>query len=325
MNTTPTENHASWASKEGRALSLGKWGNLFMGAAGVLAAWVSHSQALLVDGLFALVGFTAAIFAARVSTSIRNLPDQQRPLGYAADESIYSTFRALSLLGLVAFAVGASVLNILDYATGGELPELRYGPIIIYCVVICLVCFGLAANHHFAWKSTGQQSDVLRLEKQAAFFNGITTVAAGVGLSVMPFLKGGPLGWVTPIGDSLIVLLLCGLVLGNYFADFMKGLGELAGVSVAETQIRSARNAVQILVDDIGGRLVDLSVIKFGRMFQVQVYFDPTEAIGTKAVDDLTRECDAELTKVLGQTNTVVLISRHGRVLPESETAAQAT
>lgn len=318
MESTSGKNRGSDARKEARALSVSKWGNLFMGAAGVLAAWASNSQALLVDGLFSLVGFAAAICAARVSVSIKNLPDARRPLGYAADESLYTTFRSLSLLGLIAFAAGAAILNIIGYSTGGVVPELRYDVILVYFVFIFLVCVGLAVTHHSAWVSTGRNSEVLRLEKKAAIFNGILTVAAGVGLSVMPFLKGSVLGWITPIGDSLIVLVLCGLVVGHYLADFRKGLDELAGVSVSADLVMSAQNVVQFLVDEIDGRLVDLSVVRYGRMFQVQLYFDPTEQISTKFVDELTRKCDSALSEVLGHTTTVVLISAHGRVLPES-------
>jgi len=316
---TQTQADASLATKEQRALAVSKWGNFFMGLAGVAAAWASHSQALLVDGLFSMVGFTSAIFAARVSKSIGLLPDDRRPLGYAADESIYTTFRSLSLLGLLVFAFCAAVLNIVDYASGGDVPQLNYEPIVIYLIVICIACFGLAANHHFAWKSTGQQSDMLRLEKKAAIFDGIMTVTAGAGLSATYYLAGGPLGWITPIGDSLIVLLLCGFVAGRYYSDFMKGIAELAGTSIAEDQVQKARRAVQIIVDETDGRLVDLSVVRFGRTFQVQVYFEPAEPITAAAVDDLTRKCDLALSNVLGRATSIILVSRHGRVLGDSD------
>lgn len=315
---------SSWNDTEQRALSIGKWSNLLMGLAGVLAAWLSHSQALLVDGLFSMIGFAAAVVGARVSASTQLVPDKTRPLGYAADESIYATFRALSLLGLVAFAAGSAVLNIVNYAGGGEIPALRYGPILVYFIVIGTVCFGLAANHHFAWKRTGKRNNVLRLESKAALFNGTMTIAAGAGLLVMPFLRGGPLGWMTPIGDSLIVLLLCVIVVGRYYADFMAGLGELAGVSVPGKQVLLAQRSVLPAVKDCGGRLVDLSVLKIGRSFQVQVYFEPDEPISARAVDAITRRLDAALEDSLGPTTTVVIISRHGRVLGE-ETAGHET
>ena len=126
---------------EQRALAISKWGNLFMGTVGVVAAVLSNSSAVLVDGLFSLIGFTAAVIGARISARVHLAPSRSRPIGYAADEAIYQTFRALSLLGLIFFAVGSAILNIADYVRGGEIDELNYGPLLAYFVVICVVCF----------------------------------------------------------------------------------------------------------------------------------------------------------------------------------------
>ena len=41
---------------EYRTMDLTRWANLAMGIAGVLAAWASNSQAMLMDGLFSLIG-----------------------------------------------------------------------------------------------------------------------------------------------------------------------------------------------------------------------------------------------------------------------------
>lgn len=100
-------------------------------------AWVSSSQALMLDGLYSLIGFTSAVLGSHVAAQTTRVADRHRPLGYAADESIFLTFRSLSLLGLVVFALINSGLNIVNYAIGGVIATLRYGPIIIYFIVIC--------------------------------------------------------------------------------------------------------------------------------------------------------------------------------------------
>lgn len=84
---------------EQRALKVGKWANLAMAIAGVAAAWLSNSQALLVDGLFSMVGFLSAIVAIRISGNTRLGADDTRPMGYAVEESIYQTFRVASASG----------------------------------------------------------------------------------------------------------------------------------------------------------------------------------------------------------------------------------
>ena len=46
---------------EKRSLATGMWANLFMGAAGITAAQLSNSDALMVDGLYSGVNFISAI------------------------------------------------------------------------------------------------------------------------------------------------------------------------------------------------------------------------------------------------------------------------
>ena len=70
----------------------------------------SASTATSASASAAAAASAAAVVGARVSASTQLAPDKTRPLGYAADESIYATFRALSLLGLV-LAIGMLVDN----------------------------------------------------------------------------------------------------------------------------------------------------------------------------------------------------------------------
>lgn len=322
MSKTGQDDSALRSHLEHRALSISKWGNLFMGAAGILAAWVSHSQAILVDGLFSGIGFLAAILAARVARSADRPADDRRPLGYAADESIYKVFRALSLIGLVTFASANAVLTIVAYFNGDPLPELLYAPMVLYFVLIALVCLGLAATHHFAWKATGSRSDLLQMEFKAALFDGIVTVAAGAGLLILPLLRDTQVGFLTPIGDSVIVLLLCALVVGRYLNDFKAGLGELAGTAASKDIETKARSIMDQAVARTGGALVDLSVLKVGRTYQVIAYFDPDAPVSAARIDQMTRDGEAEISRVLGPATVIILVSEHGRNLGPAAPAA---
>ena len=158
------------------------WGNLFMGAAGVLAALRSNSTAILMDGLFSLIGFAAALLGRRISRKVEAGPDRIRPMGYAADEALFSTSRAPSLLGLVAFAAASAGMNIYEHARGAPPPDLRFGPPLAYFVVVGATCLLLWALHRHAWSRTGRTSEILRLEVKASLFDGLMTAAAGAGL-----------------------------------------------------------------------------------------------------------------------------------------------
>lgn len=302
---------------ESRSLVIGMWGNLFMGVAGVLAAILSNSNAILVDGLFSLIGFTAALLGRKVSRKVDAGPDRLRPIGYAADEAIFTTFRALSLLGLVLFAISGAVMNIYNYATGHPPEPLIFEPLILYFIVIGMTCFLLWWVHRMSWKKIGENSDVLRLEAKAAAFDGIITAAAGAGILAILLLQDTALGVITPVGDSVIVLILCLTVVTQYYSDFMAGLAELAGVTAGPEHIAKARRAIRETLAMDGGRLVDLSILKLGRSFHVAIYYDPMRALGAQDFDKLTLDLEHALVRVMPLVEVVVLPTQYGRRWPD--------
>ena len=66
-------------------MDLTRWANLAMGIAGALTAWASNSQAMLMDGLFSLIGYASAVFVMRISKTAHLGPSCLRPFGDATD------------------------------------------------------------------------------------------------------------------------------------------------------------------------------------------------------------------------------------------------
>lgn len=313
MSTTPP---AKQQRLELLALTVAMWGNLFMALAGLLAGFLSNSNAIMMDGLFSMIGFFSALLGQRISRRLESGPDRLRPSGYAADEAIFVTFRSLSLLGLVLFAVTAAAKNIFDYLTGSPPEPLIFGPMIAYFALIGATCFGLWAMHYRAWRKTGRKSDILLLESRAAAFDGLITASAGVGLGIIYLLRDGPLAVIAPIGDLIVVLLLCLTVLGQYFGGFRTGLGELAGVTAAPEFIARARRALRPALLADGGRMLDMSVMKLGRSFQVTVYYDPGRPISADEADRLNLQMQHDVQETLPRSEVVLLITRYPRRWP---------
>ncbi|TRW98325.1 hypothetical protein FNJ84_05980 [Paracoccus sp. M683] len=302
---------------EARALTVAMWGNLFMAVAGVLAGFLSNSNAIVMDGLFSLIGFVSALLGRRISRKVEAGPDLLRPYGYAADEAIFITFRSLSLLGLVLFAVTSALKNIYDYATGQPPEPLIFGPMIGYFVIIGGTCFAIWAMHHNAWRKTGRQSEILRLEARASAFDGLITAAAGVGLGAIYLMREGPLAVIAPVGDSLIVLLLCLTVIGQYYGGFRAGLGELAGVTAPPDCIILARRTLRPALAKDGGRLLDMSVMKLGRSYQVTAYYDPGRPVTAAEMDELNLRLIRDMRDALPGSDVLLLVTEHPRRWPE--------
>ncbi|WP_165590749.1 cation transporter [Ruegeria denitrificans] len=302
---------------ESRSLLVAMWGNLFMAAAGLLAGILSNSNAIMMDGLFSLIGFGSALLGRRISLRIDAGPDNLRPFGYAADEAIFATFRSLSLLGLILFAVANALKNIYSYYNGLTPEPLYFGPMMIYFALIGVTCAILWGFHHFTWRRTGRCSSILRLEAKAAMFDGIVTAAAGVGLGAIYLYKDGPLASIAPVGDSIIVMLLCLLAIGSYVREFRGGLGELAGISASPAKLAAARRSLRAAIAEDGGTLLDMSVTKLGRTYLVSVYYDPDRPISAVEVDRLNLRMIRDARQALPGADVMLMISEHPRRWPE--------
>jgi len=298
---------------ESSALRVGMAGNLTMGVAGVAASILSNSEALLVDGLFSLVGFFSAMVAIRVGRQSSAGADAERPFGYAIDEAVFTTFRALSLLGLVVFAFTSAVARIVAYMGGTTSAPVKFEIIGIYTLVICLICAGLWFNHHLSWKKTGKASDILKLEARAAAFDGAITGCAGAGFGIVFLLQGTSLAFIAPVGDSIIVIVLCLVASGIYWADFKSSLGEVLGASASKDVVAKVRLAVADIVAKYDVDLVDVAVLKAGRTFSTAVYINPKQAISGPEVDAISAEIHTVLLGHFKRAEVLVIISETGR------------
>jgi len=297
---------------ERRSLELGKWINLLMAVAGVAAASLSRSDALLVDGLYSGVNFFSAIVAARVGEAVIRPPDRSRPFGYEAEESLYVTFRSLVLLGIIAFAALSAAEKVLTYATGGEVPELVFGPILVYVAAMVVLCLGLWAWHRHNWRRTGATSAILQTESRAALVDGAITAGAGAALLGVPLLGGTPLAGLIPVADALVVLVLSLVIVREPFGMFRQALREAAG-GAADTEVVSRlRKRARHLLESRSFSLLDLAVTRLGRRHIVAAYVQPGRPVSAGEADALGDEIEAACREERVSSRVVVIVSeRH--------------
>ncbi|WP_428650004.1 cation transporter [Roseibium sp.] len=294
---------------ERRALTIGKWANLFMAFAGLLAAWLSRSDAMLVDGLYSAVNFVSAIAAARIGSRVGLPPTRSRPWGHDFDEVLYVTFRSLILIGILVFAAYVSGAKIWTFFTGGTVPELIFGPIAVYAVVIVAICLALAVNYRRAFRKTGKRSAVLKTEARAALIDGALSLGSGAALLSLPFLQDTPLGPYVPIGDAVIVLLLILAIIWQPLAAFRTTLADLAGVSAPSGTFSKVSRAARDLARERGYLFHRAAVLQAGRMHYAAVYLDPVEAIRAEDIDGFRDLLSDRLEKLIGPTRVEIIVT----------------
>lgn len=297
------------AANETRSLSVGKWANLLMAGAGIVAAYASHSDALLVDGLYSGVNFVSAIIAGRVSMSIVKPADRRFPFGYDAYEALYVKYRSLVLLGIMAFAAFGSVSKIIAYANGQPIPDLVLGPILVYTLLMVAVCFGLAWWHHHNWQRSGRRSELLQIESRAATVDGVISAAAGGGLLSASLLTGTVLAVIVPIADSIIVLVICVLIVGQPARTFLDSLREVAGGSADPKTSQEVRRQIEALLADRPFTFLDVAVTKLGRGHFVVAYVKPDNPVSGEQADALRQQIEDDCIKLLPGTKAELVIA----------------
>lgn len=282
---------------EAQALAFGKWCNLFMCVAGVCAAYLSRSDALLVDGLYSGVNFLSAIVAAQVSLYVQKPADHRYPFGYEAYEALYVTFRSLMLIGILIFATFSSGQKIVTYATGGTVPELILGPIVVYSALMVAICMFVSWRYHKAWVAGGRQSELLQIEKRSALVDGMMSAAAGLVLALSPLLINTAIGGLVPVMDAIVVLVLVVAMIAQPIGMFKKAFLEVAGTSApSETQAFAADMVSEILTA-FPVRLVDMAVTKMGRTHFVVIYIAPETPITGHDIDRIRDQLIRALTE----------------------------
>ena len=270
---------------EQRSLRIGVGASAVMAVAGLSVHVLSGSYALLLDGLYSAVMVGSGLVAARISRNVVRPPDRAYPYGYDGQEALYVLFRSLVLIGVLTFAAAAGLGTVIDYAKGQPIAEVNLGPVALYSIAMVVICWGLAWCHYRDWRRTGAQSQLLLTEARAAKVDGLISGLTGLALLGAPLLRGTALQVLTPITDSLLVLVVSAAVLREPLQAFLTALGQTSGASAESDTIRSTRAALEDLLSGLSCWLLDLTVMQVGRTAFVVVYLNPSQPMDGAAID----------------------------------------
>ena len=116
----PTSTRTSTFRRERWALRFSAVAGLTLAAVASVVGPLSHSSAVLFDGLYGLLGVALSTFAAWVSRAIENGPTKDHPFGRDALTPLVIVLEAVIMLATSIFAVTASVMAVLGHH--GQVP-----------------------------------------------------------------------------------------------------------------------------------------------------------------------------------------------------------
>ena len=312
MNT----NIAQSVSKfEKRSFIVARWANLVMGIAGVAAAWLSHADALLVDGLYSGVNFISSLVAAKVGESVMRPLSKSRPFGQYVNEAIYVSFRSMILLGIMVFATVSAISKIIAYLSGNKVPELSFGIIVLYSIAMVAICLVSAYTHHRNWLKTGKRSEILKTECQASIIDASISAGIGVAYALAPLLRSTSLKFLLPVTDSLVVLVLVMIMIKQPVRLFQDSLSEIAGKGAHPSIVSAIRDAVEESASPAEYQIVDIAASKLGRFYLAIVYLNPSYPVSAQMMDQISLAIKDACMKRIGLIEIEVVITENQRLV----------
>jgi predicted Co/Zn/Cd cation transporter (cation efflux family) len=128
---------------EKRGLWLSIIGALFMAALGIGFAILTSSNAVLLDGLFSLIGFAIGLVSLRVAMLVRRPDDEVYHFGYAAYEPMLNLSKGLLMAFVTIFALVSAVQVVLQ---GGR--EIQAGWASVYAWIAAAVGRDVISSGH---------------------------------------------------------------------------------------------------------------------------------------------------------------------------------
>ena len=270
---------------EKRALIISVIGALFMAGLGIGFALVTKSNAILLDGIFSLIGFAAGLVALRISSLVQQPDDSHYQFGYGGFEALFNLLKGVTIAMISVFALTDAINAIL----GGGRP-INAGIALIYAIIVGTVCFIVALYLRRAARKT--LSPLVELDAKNWLIDGLLTVAVLIAFIAAFYIEQSEYEWMADYVDPIIVATLVILVIPvPYFAirDNVKQL--LLGAPDKKMQGR-IHELISPVLKEIETRDFLIRMTKVGRYLymQVIVQFDPQSAINDVAAHDLLRQ-----------------------------------
>jgi predicted Co/Zn/Cd cation transporter (cation efflux family) len=297
------------ALSEEQSLRLGLWVSLAIALMGLLAYAFSGSEAVLLDGLYAGVMALTSLVASRIGANVSRPPDRGWPFGYEGQEAVYVLLRSLLLLGILSFAALNAARELIGWLQGIEPETIATAPAGWYGLLGGLSCGGLAWAQHHSWVAGGRCSELLHTESRAALLDTVITGGTGAVLVMAPLLQGTALEQLEPVVDALLVLVLSLVVAGEPLHRFRLALRETAGAACEPELIQRTRAAAAGVMETASAQLLDLSVVKLGRISYVVAYVNPGRAVEACWLDGLRTQLDACCSQLLGPVRAEVVLT----------------
>jgi cation diffusion facilitator family transporter len=294
------------SEQEQKALVISIIGTLFMAGLGIGFSLLTASNAILLDGLFSLIGFIAGLMALRVSRLVQQPDDDHYQFGYGSFEAFFNLLKGITIAIISIFAFTDAVNALL----GGGRP-IQAGYALFYTVLAGAGCLLVSLYLRSAARKTG--SPLLQLDARSWTIDGLLTLAVLIAFSLTIFIEKTEYAWAAVYADPAIVATLVILVLPLPYTAIRDNARQLL-LSSPDKQLQSrVHELLQPELEKIDKQDYLVRMTEVGRFFYMQIYLQlspQSENIDVAAQDVIRRDIYEKLAGELPNVSVDIIFTR---------------
>lgn len=243
---------------ESRGILLSTIGNLVIGLVGLIFALFSHSQAILLDGLFNLTYVGTGLFTLKVARLVQLGDDEWFPMGYAFFEPLINGIKGMLVLGVSVMALIGAMEALF---AGGR--AISPGLATLYGVFAAGACWILAYITHRGAKRTG--SPLLKADAENWLVNGAISSAVLLAFLGIFIIRDTQFAAIVPYVDPVLVLVVVLISISVPVRMAWQSLMELLNRAPSAEIVREVEEVVGLCTGDLPVKELFVRVIQPGR------------------------------------------------------------
>jgi cation diffusion facilitator family transporter len=254
-------------------------------------AFITHSSAILFDGIYSLIAFFMALLTLKVANLVQMPDDDRFHFGYTAIEPTLNLFKSLIIIATCLYAVVGSVNSLM---TGGNSAE--YGLAMIYGALATLGCFAVSGYMKHQGKSL--RSDLVGVDARTWFVDGVLSVSILVGFAIAYFIEQTSFAAYAPLVDPILLIVLGTAILPIPGKIMLDSLKEVINKAPPEAITAVIEKKLKQTLSGVPYEHVEVRISKRGRDLYILVHIIVAESFSVATIselDDIRISCEAAM------------------------------
>ena len=243
-------------------------GSLLLLIAEIIMAFVSRSQAVIMDCLFDIADIIMLGPFMMLVPLLYQPVTEKRPYGFSQVESL---FLIVKYGALIAITVKLVIDNIRLIMSGGH--NINAGAVATFEIsmaVLGLVMYFILRHMNKKLSSPTTKSDLCMWR-----IDSLSTFGVGIAFIIQIILQGTSFGWISPYLDPLIALIMAVTLIREPIVMFAESIKNLILFAPKKEIVDNIRQKAYEALKKYKYDIEFLDIIKTGRKIWIEVYITP--------------------------------------------------